>query len=250
MGFLSLFGIFFLIIQLIYLIGNVLYDSSAYILITSQFCIIIITLGTLWSVREKKYNGVRHGLSSFYFFIFFGIIVNQYFAPIIPEYSNLLFTTTALILGIWIDNFFAIKQIRPKIQVSIANLVIFLHFYVINIRHESTIETQILYLMLSMVFLNLGMFISRFIMKWLHSIEKQIVELEAEKTEVLRKIVDGVVPICPKCKKVTIQQTSYSNIETYIKHVAVNVDFSHSYCPECVKELFPGMDLSKFIKTS
>ncbi len=49
------------------------------------------------------------------------------------------------------------------------------------------------------------------------------------------KTLRGILPICSFCKKIRNDQGAYEQIENYI-HKHSGVDFSHTVCPECMKE--------------
>ncbi|HOX24319.1 MAG TPA: hypothetical protein PLL30_01020 [Candidatus Krumholzibacteria bacterium] len=49
------------------------------------------------------------------------------------------------------------------------------------------------------------------------------------------KVLESVLPICCRCKKIRDQDGSWQQLESYIiKHS--DSQFSHGYCPECAKE--------------
>ena len=52
------------------------------------------------------------------------------------------------------------------------------------------------------------------------------------------KTLSGLLPICSICKKIRDDQGYWKQIESYI-HNHTGVDFSHSICPECLKEHYP-----------
>lgn len=71
-------------------------------------------------------------------------------------------------------------------------------------------------------------------------------ELELEKTvEQLRKaiselkILSGLLPICSYCKKIRDDQGYWQQVEAYIAGHS-EAGFSHSICPECLKEHYPA----------
>jgi PAS domain S-box-containing protein len=59
----------------------------------------------------------------------------------------------------------------------------------------------------------------------------------------------GLVPICANCKKIRDDQQYWHQVEAYF-HDYMGVDFTHSLCPACVKELYPqvGQHNKKNIK--
>lgn len=50
----------------------------------------------------------------------------------------------------------------------------------------------------------------------------------------------GLIPICAQCKKIRDDQGLWQRVEVYIRDHS-DADFSHSLCPECTEELYPGL---------
>lgn len=56
------------------------------------------------------------------------------------------------------------------------------------------------------------------------------------------KTLRGILPICSSCKKIRDDDGYWQLIESYIgKHS--DAQFSHGLCPDCVKKLYPDMNL-------
>jgi len=55
----------------------------------------------------------------------------------------------------------------------------------------------------------------------------------------LTKILSGFLPICAKCKKIRDDAGNWVQIEAYIGD-RTEVEFTHSICPKCAKELYPN----------
>ena len=66
--------------------------------------------------------------------------------------------------------------------------------------------------------------------------EKLIRELKDALSNI--KALSGLLPICANCKKIRDDKGYWNQVEQYIKDHS-NADFTHSICPECVKELYP-----------
>ena len=75
----------------------------------------------------------------------------------------------------------------------------------------------------------------------------RVYRLEASERALARKVQEtvahlktlrGLLPICAKCKKIRDDQGYYVQIETFLKEHSY-AEFSHSICPECLKELYP-----------
>jgi len=53
---------------------------------------------------------------------------------------------------------------------------------------------------------------------------------------------DGILKVCAACRKVKNEDGVWQDIETYI-HTHTMADFSHSLCLECIRELYPELDV-------
>jgi PAS domain-containing protein len=53
-----------------------------------------------------------------------------------------------------------------------------------------------------------------------------------------------LIPICSRCKKIRDDQDYWHHVEEYLKD-RLDVDFTHSICPECASELYPGLTGNK-----
>jgi hypothetical protein len=77
---------------------------------------------------------------------------------------------------------------------------------------------------------------------------KQTEREKAEKIEQLKqalnevKTLRGILPICASCKKIRDDEGYWNQIEGYIQKHS-DAQFSHGVCPECVKKLYPDLDL-------
>jgi hypothetical protein len=52
------------------------------------------------------------------------------------------------------------------------------------------------------------------------------------------KTLSGLLPICSGCKKIRDDKGYWEQVETYVSH-HTGATFTHSLCPECLKELYP-----------
>jgi AmiR/NasT family two-component response regulator len=66
-------------------------------------------------------------------------------------------------------------------------------------------------------------------------VESQKNDLEKALAEI--KTLEGIIPICGKCKKIRNGDGNWQQIETYI-HERTDADFSHGLCPKCAEELY------------
>ena len=59
-------------------------------------------------------------------------------------------------------------------------------------------------------------------------------------TEALGRVkkLSGLIPICSSCKKIRDDQGYWNQLEVYISEHS-DASFTHSFCPECVRRLYP-----------
>jgi PAS domain S-box-containing protein len=73
-------------------------------------------------------------------------------------------------------------------------------------------------------------------------------EIEIENHHLIEKLgkaldrvnlLNGLLPICSHCKKIRDDKGYWNQIENYIRKHS-EAEFSHSICPECIRQLYPG----------
>ena len=67
--------------------------------------------------------------------------------------------------------------------------------------------------------------------------ESLIQQLQDALTKV--KVLQGILPICARCKKIRDGKGDWHAMESYIREHS-DADFSHGVCPECLNKLYPG----------
>jgi PAS domain S-box-containing protein len=79
----------------------------------------------------------------------------------------------------------------------------------------------------------------------LNRAEEQQKNLISELQNAFAKVkqLSGFLPICASCKKIRDDKGYWNQIENYIRDHS-EADFSHGICPECAKNLYPGLELS------
>ena len=68
--------------------------------------------------------------------------------------------------------------------------------------------------------------------------ETMVLELKAALADV--KILSGLLPICAVCKKIRDDKGYWNQIELYIRDHS-EAEFSHGFCPDCAKKLYPDL---------
>lgn len=56
------------------------------------------------------------------------------------------------------------------------------------------------------------------------------------------KTLSGLVPICAHCKNIRDDKGYWNQLEEYIQKHS-DAEFSHSICPDCIKKLYPDLEL-------
>lgn len=64
-----------------------------------------------------------------------------------------------------------------------------------------------------------------------------LIQMNAQKLEEEIKTLQGIIPICARCKKIRDDSGFWENVESYIEKYSDAV-FSHGSCPECMEELY------------
>jgi phosphoserine phosphatase RsbU/P len=67
----------------------------------------------------------------------------------------------------------------------------------------------------------------------LHELRKALLEIST---------LRGMLPICAQCKRIRDDKGYWNQIETYISS-HTGAEFSHSLCPDCIKTLYPDLDM-------
>ena len=70
------------------------------------------------------------------------------------------------------------------------------------------------------------------------SVHRNSIYSEKEKALSDLKILGGLLPICAACKKIRDDTGYWEQIESYIV-VHSEAKFSHGFCPDCARELYP-----------
>lgn len=56
-------------------------------------------------------------------------------------------------------------------------------------------------------------------------------------------LLQKIVPICSKCKKIRNEENNWESIESYFKRHIEPLQFTHGLCPDCQKQLYPEFHL-------
>ncbi len=86
-----------------------------------------------------------------------------------------------------------------------------------------------------------GIVLGGYVLK-IHRMQAHERELQRRVDEAVAqvKVLHGLLPICGGCKKIRDDKGYWSQIESYImKHA--DIKFSHSLCPDCLKQMYPDI---------
>jgi len=72
-------------------------------------------------------------------------------------------------------------------------------------------------------------------------------ELNAKLVEAMAHIkqLRGLLPICANCKKIRNDHGYWEQVETYFQENS-DIAFTHGFCPECVRKLYPEVSDTNF----
>ncbi|MHB9072245.1 MAG: hypothetical protein ACYC6G_01840 [Desulfobaccales bacterium] len=73
-------------------------------------------------------------------------------------------------------------------------------------------------------------------------LKQVIAELKAARAGL--HTLQSMLPICSSCKKIRDEQGYWQQVEKYFKDLT-GVQFTHSICPECAQNLYPGLSREK-----
>ncbi len=78
----------------------------------------------------------------------------------------------------------------------------------------------------------------------LTALKKTEQELQQANQELQRALAEiktlrGILPICTSCKKIRNDKGFWERVELYVSH-RTDAQFSHSICPDCMQQLYPG----------
>lgn len=77
------------------------------------------------------------------------------------------------------------------------------------------------------------------------------IQVQAEKDKLIRELkmtlaqvetLEGIIPICASCKNIRDDEGFWHKVEKYIETHSVAL-FSHGICPDCVKKLYPDLNI-------
>ncbi len=74
-------------------------------------------------------------------------------------------------------------------------------------------------------------------------------ELKQRNEELIRarkevKTLQGMLPICARCKNIRNDQGFWESVESYVRD-RTDASFSHGLCPSCVRKLYPDLNMDE-----
>ncbi len=82
-----------------------------------------------------------------------------------------------------------------------------------------------------------------------HKAEEKTKELVQQLQDSLSKVklLSGLIPICSSCKNIRDDKGYWEHIEMFIRDNS-EADFTHSICPDCIKTLYPDINIKKTVE--
>lgn len=107
--------------------------------------------------------------------------------------------------------------------------------------HDSAVLTTWNTMMRLVAFLTIGWTLSR-LHRILVSEKEKSIALERSLAE--NKLLTGFLPVCAQCKRIRNDEGAWQQMEVYISQHS-EARFTHSYCPECAKEILVEAGISR-----
>ena len=226
----------------IFLDLDIIRNSINLFLILSARAVTILAIltGAIFLYRSKKYS-FDNIVLSVTVIIVLHMLIATYVRP--PGYIALtvwdIFVIFAIYTAVPLNLFY---QIVPAMMFATGNIIVWLFLSPPAWHNNEQISLFSAYYSANII----GIFLSVQLKKYKRK-QFELLELERAAREGLErsqkevKALRGILPICSFCKKIRNDEGYYELVEAYItKHS--NVDFSHTICPDCMKEHYPEMD--------
>ena len=114
----------------------------------------------------------------------------------------------------------------------------------LNVEHDVLLDSLTLVIILSPIlyFLAFKPLKDQIIICEETELEKDelIMELHSALDEV--KTLRGIIPICASCKNIRNEHSYWEKVESYFSS-HTDAIFSHGLCPDCMRKLYPDMDI-------
>jgi hypothetical protein len=113
-------------------------------------------------------------------------------------------------------------------------------FGVINVDHaEENLTERLEYIITSSVFVCIALIIPLWIIiRDFSRLEKTTQRLQGALDDI--KTLEGLLPMCANCKNIRDDDGYWQQVEVYIRQHS-RAEFSHSICPKCAHQLYPGL---------
>ena len=191
----------------------------------------------LISIKKHKPQLATNLFFGSYLNIFFTFCLGDYFFPDNYLVEEILITTLFLIVAIMIFSLLVLNKIHFVIHGIICNSIIIFNYIYILQKNQLKQPEQFELLIYSLILLNLSIYLS---LRIFNSYHELIISIEERHS--LTKVIEGFIPICANCKSIRLGENDadgWLEIEEYIKKNSNSVEFTHTLCKKCLKELYP-----------
>jgi len=113
-------------------------------------------------------------------------------------------------------------------------------FGAINVKHaHEDLAERLEYIITSIVFVCIALIIPLgIIIRDFARLEKTTKRLQGALDNI--KTLEGLLPMCANCKNIRDDDGYWQQVEVYIRQHS-KAQFSHSICPKCAHQLYPGL---------
>lgn len=200
----------------------------------------IALLLSLLNIKNHHPHIATNVFLGIYANIFFTFCLADYFFPEIHTLEEILMTTLVLIVALNVFSLIVLNKRYLIIHGIICNLIIIFHYFYILVMSHATNLGQTELLISSLFLMNLSIFLAWKVYNSYHELL-----LSKEESQILTKVIRGFIPICAKCKAIRLgkdEEAEWQNIEQFISENSEAVQFTHSLCKKCLKELSSELD--------
>ncbi len=197
-----------------YLLDTVMYPAFKTKLLIIRLVVVAIIVFIILTFRSTEKKRLPFLIWLFLFSGALGIslmcvVVGEGFAS--PYYTGNLLVVIASSAFLWF---------HPKVFSLIIASILAEHFTMLSLLPFQTKD-----LMKNIFFLGSAAIITIIIQLTLFKFSRRV------------KVLEGLLPICAKCKKIRDDKGYWNQIECYIRDHS-EADFTHGLCPDCIEELY------------
>ncbi len=197
-----------------FILDTIMYPSFKVQLFVIRLVVVLIIASIFFAFKRSR----RRNLPLLMWLLLFSsalgitlmcVVVGEGFAS--PYYAGNILVIIASSAFLWF---------HPKVFSFIIASVLVEHFSILSL-----LPFQLKDLMKNVFFLGSSAVITVIIQVTLFKFSRRV------------KVLEGLIPICAKCKKIRDDRGYWNQLEKYIRDHS-EAEFTHGLCPECLEELY------------